>query len=326
LLTRTTLDDASLAAARLLSYDGPHAPIRSGPLIEAHPYSPLLAALQLHGVRDQLAPTDQLTFRLSHPVGRFPATLTPDLRSRLRLPDHRLVRPERDDQWFPQCLWPGAIADTGTGPEASPLHRACLAMAFAKVGSGSGWADIADALDLPATIATIIGAVLGRWDRSGTWPTLLASMDALLSQLQVSPPPIDYRRRREIGRDIDLLDRALDATSGTHPSPLPHPHLRRVLWETFTGGDIAYAPDPLTLNPKSHEYGQFQQLARDSTDRDSPRLQTAHQQIEREAGIALGPLTWTPRQLRRIPTEIDAASIIIDTSPRRRTRAGFSPF
>lgn len=325
-LTRTTLDDASAAAARLLSYDGPHAPIRPGPLIEAHAYSPLLAALQLHGVRDRLSPTDQLTFRLSHPVGRFPATLTPDLRGRLRLPAHRLVRPEHDDRWFPQCLWPDVIATTAGDQAASPLHGACLAMALAKVGSGAGWTDIANTLGLPATMANNIGAVLQSWVRAGTWPARLAALDTLLSQLQVNPPPIDYRQRREIGQDLDLLDRALDATSGTHPSPLPNPQLRRVLWETFTGGDIAYAPEPLTLDIKSRQYGQFRQLARDSTGRDLPRLQTAHHHIERDAGTPLGPLSWTPRPPRRIPTETDAASINIDTSPGRQTWAGATPF
>jgi hypothetical protein len=315
----------SAAAARLLSYDGPHAPIRPGPLIEAHPYSPLLAALQLHGVRNRLGPTDQLTFRLSHPVGRFPATLTPDLRSRLRLPEHRLIHPERDDQWFPQCLWLDAIANTGLDQTASPLHRACLAMALAKLGTGRGWADITDTLNLPATMANTIGSVLQSWVRSGTWPTLHATHDALLSQLQISPPPIDYQRRREISKDLDLLNRALDATQSTHPSPLPHPQLRRVLWETFTGGDIAYAPEPLTLDPRNQEYGHFRRAAHDSADRDLPRLQTAHHHIERETGIPLGPLTWTPRQPRTVPTETDAASMI-GPLPSRRIWAGFSPF
>ncbi|HEX8508452.1 MAG TPA: hypothetical protein VF635_02995 [Propionibacteriaceae bacterium] len=199
-------------------------------------------------------------------------------------------------------------------------------MVLAKLGTGSGWADIADALNLPATMANTIGAVLQSWVRSGTWPTLLASIDALLGQLQVSPPPIDYRQRREIGQDLNLLDHALDATNSTHPSPLSHPQLRRVLREMFTGGDIAHAPAPLTLDPKSHEYEQFRWAAHESTDRDLPRLQTAHQQIERETGIPLGPLMWTPSQPRTVPTETDAASIIIGTSPSRRTSVGFSPF
>lgn len=302
-LTQTSLDDAAVAAGRLLSYDGPHAPTRSGSLIESHPYSPLLAAVQLHGIRDRLGPTDQLAFRLSHPVGRYPATLTPDLRSRLRLPEHRLVRPERDDRWFPQCLWPDAIPHEVGAGSASPLHRACLAMALAKLGSGRNWIDIADTLDVPATMANSIGAVLQSWIRSGVWPTLLASLDALLSQLQLRPPPIDYLLRREIGREIDLFDRALDATGSTHPSPLPHPQLRRVLWETFTGGDIGYAPEPVTLDVNSQEYQQFRQAAHDSTDRDLPRLQTALQMIEREVGFRLGPLIWTPRQQQTIPTE-----------------------
>jgi len=214
----------------------------------------------------------------------------------------------------------------GVDLKASPVHRACLAMAFAKLGSGSGWADIADALSLPTTMATNIGAVLESWMRSGVWPTLLASVDVLLGQVQVSPPPIDYRRRREIGQDVDLLDRALDATSSTHPSSLPHPQLRRVLWETFTGGDIAYAPQPLTLDPKSQEYAKFRRTAHDSTDRDLPRIQTAHQQIEHEVGTPLGPLMWTPRQLPVVPTKTGAESVIVGTSQSRRTWTGFSPF
>lgn len=210
-LTRSTIDAAAAVAEPLLRYDGPHAPIRPASLIETHPYSPLLAAVQLHGIRDRLAPTDQLTCRTSHPVARYPATLSPDTRSRLRLPDHRILRPEREDRWFPPCLWADAVPAVVGGPAASPLHRACLAMALAKCGSGRGWADIANTLGLPPVMANSIGAVLQSWVRVNMWPGLLGFLDGLLGRLQVGPPPIDYLRRRDIARDLDLLDRALQA-------------------------------------------------------------------------------------------------------------------
>lgn len=278
-LTRTTLDGAAVAAARLLSYDGPHAPTRSGSLIESHPYSPLLAAVQLHGIRDRLGPTDQLTFRLSHPVGRYPATLTPDLRSRLRLPEHRLVRPERGDAWFPQVLWPDAVPAAARGDRCSLLHRTCLAMALAKLGSDRSWGEIAQTLDLPATMANSIGTVLQSWVRAGTWPRLLTELDALLMRLQADPSPIDYPARREIGRDIDLLDRALLDAQRVHPSPLSRSQLQRVFWEAFTAGDIGFAPDPLGLDRTSTEYAAYQQQAAVNRERDLPLLQTAHNAI-----------------------------------------------
>lgn len=53
--------------------------------IAEHHYSPLLAAIQLAGARDQLPPADQLTFRTGQPAPRYPAITTPKTRRRLRL-------------------------------------------------------------------------------------------------------------------------------------------------------------------------------------------------------------------------------------------------
>lgn len=324
-LTRTSLDDAAVAAARLLSYDGPHAPTRSGPLIESHPYSPLLAGVQLHGIRDRLGPADQLAFRLTHPVGRYPATLTPDLRSRLRLPEHRLTRPERDDAWFPQVLWPDAVPNAAGGDRCSLLHRTCLALALAKLGSGRSWGEIAEVLDLPATMANSIGAVLQSWVRGGVWPGLLTGLDALLARLQKDPPPIDYRVRREIGRDIDLLDRALLDAQRVHPSPLRRLQLRRVFWEAFTAGDIAFAPDPLGLDRTSTEHAAYQQQAAVSRERDLPLLQTAHNAICRPHDLTLGPLLWNSTQRRTVHV-VDGVKVTADPPPQFATFAGYAPF
>lgn len=91
ILTTTRLDDAAELASRVLRYDGIHAPIHPISRLVTHPHNPLLAALQLHSIREQQSPTDQLTFRMSHRVGRYP--LDPDLarNGRLRLPEHRYL-------------------------------------------------------------------------------------------------------------------------------------------------------------------------------------------------------------------------------------------
>lgn len=326
ILTHRSLDDAAPAAGRLLRYDGPHAPIRPAWRIESHPHSPLLAAVQLHSVRDQLGPADQLTFRTSHPVARYPATLTPETRSRLRLPEHRILRPERDDTWFPQVVWPDVIPGAVGGPAAAPLRRACLAMALAKLGSGRSWAEIADTLSLPATLPNSIGPVLQSWVRAGTWPLTLAALDTLLTRLQADPPPINYPLRRELGRDPDLVDRALAATARTHPSPLPARHLNRVFWELFTGGDIGYASAPFALDAGSSDYRAFRRDAADSRDRDRPRLQSAHNELIRMVRSPLGPLVWTPRRPHTLTTDIDGVQIITSDPPPRRDWPGFSPF
>ena len=76
-LTRPGLDQATDAASRLLSYTGPHAPLGPTSRIVAAPYNPLLAAVQLHGVRDQLSRADQLMFRTGHPAAALPSQAHP---------------------------------------------------------------------------------------------------------------------------------------------------------------------------------------------------------------------------------------------------------
>src|SRR4051794_29774070 len=126
-------------------------------------------------------------------------------------------------------------------------------MALARLGSGRSWEEVAVALNLPATVANSIGGVLQSWIGDGIWPALLTELDALFVRLQVDPPPIDYRVRREIGQDVDLLDRALLDAGRVHSSPLSRSQLRRVFWEAFTAGDTGFAPDPLALDRTSPE-------------------------------------------------------------------------
>ena len=325
-LTSTRLDDAAELASQVLRYDGPHAPIHPPSRLAAHPHNPLLAALQLHGLRDQQSPTDQLTFQMSHRLGRYP--LDPDLVSsgRLRLPEHRTIgsRPVSDPAWIPQTLWVDALPKE-LSSSCPPLHRACLAMALAQIGTADTWTEIANHLGLPPTLANSIGSVLASWDRAGTWPAIHHHLDQLLQTLRTEPPPINYPRRRLLACDLDLLDRALAASADIHPSPLPAPQLRRVFWEAFTGGDIAYTADQYTIDPDSPAYTTYRADGLDSLDRDRPRLQASHQQIQRLTGENLGPLTWTPRRRRTHPTETDGTHILVDHEPHREW-PGYSPF
>lgn len=322
-LTATSLDDAATHASPLLRLAGPHAPIHPVTRLAGHPHNPLLAALQVHDHRDRLSPTYQLTFRTSHPLGRYP--LGPDLGAvnRLRLPEHRSIgkRPERDPAWFPQTLWPDALPAN----LSSPLHRACLAMTLAKLGTAASWAEITATLDLPTALTNSIGSVLASWNRNETWTTIHSHLDQLLQSLRTRPPRIDYQRRRALGRDTDLLDQALVRSAHTHPSPLPPEQLHRVFWEAFTGGDVAYAHQPLATSVGSGTYRTYRTDANDSLDRDLPRLQTAHHEISRLTDESLGPLTWTPRKPHTVPTGSDGIRILLNP-PLRRAWTGYSPF
>jgi hypothetical protein len=136
---------------------------------------------------------------------------------------------------------------------------------------------------------------------------------------------LNYRQRRELGHDVDLLDQALAHTADTHPSPLPPEQLRRVFWEAFTGGDIAYAPEPLAISAGSGEYPAYRSDAGDSLDRDLPRLQTAHHQVTWLTGEDLGPLIRAPQSPHTMPADTDGVKILLDPHVRPAW-TGYSPF
>ena len=198
-------------------------------------------------------------------------------------------------------------------------------MALAKIGTADTWADIANSLGLPPTLANSIGSVLASWDRAGTWSAIHRHLDQLLQRFRAEPPPISYPRRRVLACDLDLIDRALADTADIHPSPLPDSQLRRVFWEAFTGGDIAYTLDRYAIDPDNPAYAAYRADAADSLDRDRPRLQVMHNRISQLFGEYLGPLTWTTRTSRTCPTDTDGVRVLLDQGPRRRDWPGCSP-
>ena len=298
-LTQTTLDTAAAAASRLLSSSGPHAPLGPPSRFTAASYNPLLAAVQVHGVRDQLSQADQLMFRTGHREPRYPATLTPRDRRRLRLPDHQPHLADPDGRRLPQLIWPDLLPDLFTdypSGKSALLRRSVLAMALAKVGSTRTWTEIAADLELPPTMAGNVSAVLHRLRPQGRWSGTLTTLDTLASRLQAEPAPIDYAARRSAGHDVDLLRRALHIAAGTHPTQTDTHVLVRHFWELFTGGDIAYAPEPLRIPAHTARYRRYRTITAKTLEQDRPLLQTALHELARlaDAGPFTGPLVWTP--------------------------------
>ncbi|MFT4294622.1 MAG: TniQ family protein [Micropruina sp.] len=290
-LTATDLSSAAQHAT-MLTYDGAHAPIRPNWRFTNHRYSPLLAAIQLAGIRDHLPPIDQLMFRTAQHAPRYPTSQLqdPTQARRLRLPEHEPSLPEPTPAWIPQTIWPLWVPGQQLGCTAPTLRDALLAMVLAKIGNHEPWMTICRHLHLPATMSSRIGAYLRHARAHGTWPAVHTALDNLITHLQHHPPPIDYQQRRALGRDIDLLVDAVQAGRRRHPTDTDLLTLTRQFWERFTGGAIAYAPERLWLDPATPAYTDYRCT--------NPLLHadlfhSAHLHLRTHHHVD-GPLRWTP--------------------------------
>lgn len=87
-----------------------------------------------------------------------------------------------------------------------------------------------------------------------------------------------------LGNDLDLITNALQAGRRRHPSQIPLQTQVRQFWERFTGGDIAYAPEPIRLDPASPAYTWFRRLHGVAA---SDLFHVAHQQLVRDGADLL---------------------------------------
>lgn len=268
-------------------------------------------------------------FRTGHPEPRYPATLTPTNRRRLRLPDHHPYQSEPDGRRLPQLVWPDLLPDQFAdrpSRRSTLVRRAVLAMALAKVGTTRTWAEIATDLDLPPTLATDVGAVIHQIGRQGHWPATLATLDTLASRLQAEPAPIDYAARRYAGRDVAAMRRVLEVAGRTHPTDTDASVVVRHFWELFTGGDIAYAPEPLRIPVHTARYRRYRTATARTLDHDRPLLQSTLHELGRLSGIGpfTGPLAWTPVEPTALYADDNVRLLIAKASPAAETAA--APF
>lgn len=316
-LSAATLEDAAtvLDEHDLLAPHGIHAPVGPDIRVSARPHNPLLAAMQLTRHARHLSPSAQLTYRTASGRPRYPDTAhvfrrpnaaTPMLRApqtarsalHLHLPEPGVRRPEPDPCWFPQILWPGAvpsleaIAAPGT---AAPITTAAAALLAAKIASLASWGDLALELALPRSATHRVIGMTRTLRRRGLWPTVITEVEALVTRLQRTPPPIDYRVRRVVGDDTTLLRKALERAGLDHPHDAMSPDVLRRFWELFTGGDIAFAPRTIALDDNDPAYRRFA-ASRRRIDHDHAALfATAHGYLARLRGLAVGgPLYWIP--------------------------------
>lgn len=103
------------------------------------------------------------------------------------------------------------------------------------------------------------------------------------------PPWVDYRNRRLIADDLDLLDRAM-ATAA--PGAVSLEALRR-FWELFTGRDALFAPAPLAVDVEGHPNWAGH---RDHVDADHAHpFNATFELLDRSNPLRLGrPLVWRP--------------------------------
>ncbi|MBK8445663.1 MAG: TniQ family protein [Micropruina sp.] len=297
-VTATDLADAARQAS-MLPHDGAHAPIRPNWRLTSDRYSPLLAAIQLAGIRDHLAPVNQMMFRAAHHAPRYPAghLHDPTQIRRLRLPEHKPRLPEPTPAWIPQAIWPLCVPEPLLGCTDPTLRNSLLAMALTKIGNHDPWMTICRHLRLPATHANRIGTYLRQAQAHGTWPEIHAALDNLITLLQHHTPPIDYQQRRIVGRDTDLLTEAVKVGRRQHPTDTDLLTLTRQFWEKFTGGNIAYGPEALWLDPTTPAYADYR---RSNPLRHADLFHTAYNHL-RNLGDADGPLRWTPSTTTQHP-------------------------
>ena len=120
--------------------------------------------------------------------------------------------------------------------------------------------------------------------------------------------------------------RALELAAKTHPTNTPPDVVLRHFWELFTGGDIAYAPDPLGIGLRTDHYRHYRASAVATLDHDRPLLQPALHQLSRlsDVGPLTGPLTWTPVEPVALYADDDVRLLMGQPCPPEVTAA--APF
>ena len=157
-------------------------------------------------------------------------------------------------------------------------------------GPGLHWTTICDDLALPASHAIRIDGLLRHVQRAGNWPTILASLEQLMTLAPAAPttnrlpsPP----HPREPGQRVHRSDRRRptdppqpNASQPAGPASVGTVHRRRHRLRTRLLG----------LGPGSPAYAAFR---RQLAVRDADLFDAAHRRLQRSLQDR-GPATWTP--------------------------------
>lgn len=239
LLTTTNESQAAHALQRLLQPHSAQAPIHVAPSKADRPRNPLLGALQLTEHGPFLPAGTQLSLHLGATHGRYPhaATTNGPRRTQMLLPEHQAARP-LPRGLIPQAIWPGSLPGLN---ESDPVDAAAGALLLARTGTPTPWAELIDYLGLPESFMVVLTARLRYWRAQGTWPELLAQVEALHAQVSAHRPPICYRTRRAVASDTGLVRAALvDAGDGRTPGL----EVEARFYEQLTGSHAAWHPGP----------------------------------------------------------------------------------
>ena len=251
-LTQPSLRDAAALASEVRGFNPQEGVAPIGPLfrVQQRPRNAVLTAISLQQYQGQLTVGAELKFRVGTEAPCYPQAwrvTTTLLTPAASLPDLPMSA-------IPSTLWPGSItlgsaevdAQFGVG---TPLGRAFAAIALARFASDRGWRLIAVNLGLPAHCASTGARHWHAIDKAGHWPDYVRAIARLFEQLHADPPPIDYERRRITAQPAAVQAQARrllpDATGEDRR------RFSAALWSLYTGGDLEFAPTPLSKSAKA---------------------------------------------------------------------------
>ena len=217
----------------LLDAGGPFAAIGPTQALRDHPLHPVLHAIRLHSLRDQLPPGTQLAFRIGSDWPRTPNALrhrhtpAPTYCENWRLPPAPLSA-------IPQLYWEDGLP--GIGPVTSERSRFALSIAIASVGRNITTASAAEQLGAPKVQAARVAHDWAKLSDQCGWPQLRQTIVTIATQLAQTPGTVDYQQRREELATTADLDARFPETEWTDAE-------RLWLWAMFTQSSPRFTPE-----------------------------------------------------------------------------------
>lgn len=234
-LTCADLTSAGLLADEygLLDAGGSFAAIGPAQALRDRPFHPVLHAIRLHSLRDDLPPGTQLAFRVGSDWPRSPNALrhrhtpTPTHCKNWRLPPVPFSA-------IPQLFWEAGLSDIA--PVTSERSRFALSIAIASVGRNITTASAAEYLGAPKVQAARVARDWVKLSDQCGWPTLRQAIVSMASRLAQAPGAIDYQRRREeLDTTVDLDARFPEAEWTAAE--------RLWLWAAYTQSSARFTPE-----------------------------------------------------------------------------------